>query len=105
VRRGTGGYDECVHWHHGLFFGWLFGFLFFVLLIALTVYAVSWLVGGRHGHLRAAGPAVPVPARDDPLAILRMRYARGEIGRDEFLRANEDLGAPPPATGSGSSAA
>ncbi|WP_121822089.1 SHOCT domain-containing protein [Halostella salina] len=30
-------------------------------------------------------------AEDDPLTVLRDRYARGEIGRDEFERRLDDL--------------
>lgn len=32
---------------------------------------------------------------DKPLAIVRMRYSRGEIGREEYLQTLEDLGAAP----------
>jgi uncharacterized membrane protein len=41
-------------------------------------------------------------AGDEALAALRLRYARGEITREEFLQANQDLGGgsllpePPP---------
>jgi hypothetical protein len=44
--------------------------------------------------------AQPVGAGVDPaLAALRLRYARGELSREEFLRTSADLGAPPPADG------
>jgi uncharacterized membrane protein len=32
---------------------------------------------------------------DKPLAIVRMRYSRGEMSREEYLQALEDLGASP----------
>lgn len=32
---------------------------------------------------------------DKPLAIVRMRYSRGEMSREEYQQALEDLGAPP----------
>ena len=42
-------------------------------------------------------PVAPASAEDAALATLRMRYARGEIDRDEYLRVAADLGlAPPP---------
>jgi len=51
--------------------------------------------GHRHFAFAGAGP------RHDPLDVLRWRYARGEIGRDEFLQGTGDLTArgeaPPPA--------
>jgi uncharacterized membrane protein len=80
-----------VYWHHGgLFLGWLLGVVFLVLLIALAVYVVGGLTRGHGASHPAGSPGLVQP--DDPLSILRLRYARGEIGRDEFVRANEDLG-------------
>lgn len=32
---------------------------------------------------------------DKPLAIVRMRYSRGEMSREEYLQAAKDLGAAP----------
>ncbi|HEY5059821.1 MAG TPA: hypothetical protein VII51_12495 [Gaiellaceae bacterium] len=86
-----------------------------VLLLVLTVFALlvarlarrSHRRGWGHGspgrrHFMVAGPGPePGPGMDDPLGTLRWRYARGEIGRDEFLLATSDLTthgepAPPP---------
>ncbi len=38
------------------------------------------------------------PGQDEALATLRLRYASGEMTREEFLQANTDLGGsePPP---------
>ena len=44
--------------------------------------------GGRHGP----GPGGPPWGRPDPLAIARMRYARGEISRDDYAQLVRDLG-------------
>lgn len=65
-----------------------------VLLVALTLWAlvVARIArgGGRHRHRREL----------DPLDVVRLRFARGEIGRDEFLQATADLApaapGPPP---------
>lgn len=44
------------------------------------------------------GQPVPAPAATPSLlAILEERYARGEIGRDEFLQRKQDLGLTGPA--------
>lgn len=74
-------------WGHGLGFRWiaLFLFLAFLALIAVGV-ALLWRYGTTSGT--ATRP-------DDALTTVRMRYARGEMTRDEFLQAHEDLGGAP----------
>ena len=52
------------------------------LVIAAIVAGVWWLV-------RNVGPA----RRNDALAILRERYARGEISREEYELRRRDLAA------------
>ena len=54
--------------------------LFWVLVIVGFVVGLRWLLGkGR-------------PARSDPaLTILRERYARGEINKEEFEQKTKDL--------------
>ena len=74
--------------------------VFLVLFVALLIVAVyaawRWLANRspRTAYL-APSPAGGAPA--DLLGIVRMRYARGEIGRDEFLRTSADLGGAPAA--------
>jgi uncharacterized membrane protein len=66
--------------------------LFFVVFLALAAFvAVSAF---RLYRARQAPGAVPPAARseDGALAELRLRYARGEIGRDDFLARLHDLG-------------
>ena len=81
-----------LHVHHGGHrFLWL---LLLILFLALVVLAVARLVrltrgGARLGRHGAAGDAA--------VESVRLRYARGEIDRDEFVRVSSDLGAPPPA--------
>jgi uncharacterized membrane protein len=82
---------------------WWYGPLHVVLLlllIALLVVGVVWLVrrlqiGSAAVPAVAAGTtaALPVagPAADPALAALRLRYARGEVSRDDYLQAIEDL--------------
>jgi uncharacterized membrane protein len=83
---GRGGFE-----HHGGHH-WLMLVFFVVLLVALLLVAASavrWAFAGRTSL--AAGVAGSVPA-DDALSVLRLRYARGEVGRDDFLLAHGDLG-------------
>ena len=71
--------------------GWLFLLIVAALLIGLAVFLAVRYAGRQASFPAAAGTA----AIDQPLAVLRMRYARGEVSRDEFLQASEDLGGPP----------
>ena len=78
-------------------------------LVVLAVGALlAWVVlrvatdRGRPLMQPAAGTSQAPPRVDSALAELRMRYARGEIDRDEFVGRSADLGeafppAPPPA--------
>lgn len=73
-------------------------------LITLAVAAVAWIVVMIVRTSRASQPALagvaPVAAAtsrvDDALAVLRMRYARGEISRADYVQASVDLGEMPP---------
>ena len=73
----------------------LVGWLIFAVLLGLLVLAVVYAFT-RMGVAARMRPAPAAPARlDDPVGILRMRYARGELSREEFLQASDDLGPPP----------
>lgn len=85
-------------YHHGggpNVLAWLF-FVAFLVLIALAIFA---LVRGVRPQLVTAPPQVPPPL-DGPLAAVRMRYARGEISREDFLQAEADLGGAGPPSAS-----
>ena len=79
-------------WSQGVALRWiaLFLFLAFLALLAIGV-AVLW----RRGSGTAYGVG---PGSDEAMAALRLRYAKGEVTRDEFLLASQDLGStePPP---------
>jgi len=64
------------------FFGVLHMLLWWVLIVLGIVVLVKWLVGGK-GDSRTGG--------DRALDILRERYARGEIDKDEFDTRRRDL--------------
>ena len=72
-----------------------------LLLVALLALALTRRMRfrGRHFEHRLHGPPGGGPpfGRPDPLSIARMRYARGEIGRDEFVQLTQDLGGEPEA--------
>lgn len=87
-----------VDYHHGGGHPW-YGFVMCVLLLALVALAAfsAWrLTHPATAALSAAAPPAAKPA-DPALGELRLRYARGEVTRDEYLQRLTDLGgvAPP----------
>lgn len=67
-----------------------------LVMLANSVFWLALLVGFGflvYAALRSwSVPAARGPqAADDPLAILSARYARGEIGREEYLQMRRDL--------------
>jgi putative membrane protein len=81
--------------HHGWwwgFWGHFIPFLFFVALIALVVWAVLRLSARTYVPAVAAAGVAPAPRRDPALEEVRLRYARGEMSREEFVQRSQDLG-------------
>lgn len=72
------GSHSDLFWLHDLFF--LIGLL---IVVVAAVLIVRWLL--RRPHLAAAGPMPPA------LTELDIRYARGEIERDDYLQRRADL--------------
>jgi putative membrane protein len=74
------------HWEmHPMWWGWGIGmmammFLFWALVIVGLVVGIRWLLG--------QGKAT---RSDSALEILRQRYARGEINKEEFESKKKDL--------------
>jgi putative membrane protein len=77
-----GGYDYGWGWSMGL--GMISMVLFWVLVILGIVVLIKWLIGGPSRQVRETG--------NRPLEVLKERYARGEIGRDEYEQTKRDLG-------------
>ena len=71
-----------------MIFGPLFMILFLAMLIAATVLLVRWLGGSWPGSMAVHHP---LPGRT-PLDILKERFARGEIDKDEFEERRRVLG-------------
>ena len=79
------------HMWSGGAFGWIFGPLFMLAFIAVIVVVVvllvRWTIGpAGHGHLHAP------PTGRMPLDILKERFARGEIDKEEFEERRRVLG-------------
>ena len=63
-----------------MFFGPLFMILILAATIAAIVFLVRWLSGAQQGF----GPASLTPPVQTPLDILKERFAKGEINKEEF---------------------
>ena len=72
----------------GMFFGPLFMILILAATIAAIVFLVRWLGGTQQGF----GPASLTPPVQTPLDILKERFAKGEINRQEFDERRRVLG-------------
>jgi uncharacterized membrane protein len=80
--------------HHGAWWDFvhLLPFLMFLVLIGVGIWAVLRF-SSRPVMATGAAAAIP-PQRDPALEELRIRYARGELGRDDFSQRMRDLGHP-----------
>jgi putative membrane protein len=69
--------------------GWLWmlmGIAFWILVILALVYLVKYLIQATR-----RGEGLSPPASGTALDILKERYARGEIDREEFQSRKKDL--------------
>ncbi len=72
-------------WGRGMAMRWIAVLVFLAFLGLLVIgIALLWRKGGS------------AAAIDDAVNTIRMRYANGEMTREEFLQANADLGGPLP---------
>ena len=73
------------NWPWGWWMG--FGWVFWIIIIALII----GVVRPRHWYWRQwpYGPGYPP---ETPLDILKKRYAKGEISKEDFDRMKKDLG-------------
>ncbi len=78
----------------GMVFGGLLTLLFWGVIIVLAVLVIRALARSGSSRTTTTPPAVsPGETRDQALEILRERYARGEITKDEFNSMRQDLAA------------
>lgn len=76
---------------HGMMYwgaGWLmmmiFMIIFWILVVIALVYFIRWMIGQK----RTGFAQKP---EDTALEILKRRYARGDIGKEEFEEKKRDL--------------
>lgn len=76
-------YDGYGGWGAGSMMGWFGGGIIMIVFWALFIALIVWVVreaGGRHSH-----------SRSQALDILKERYAKGEIDKEEFESKKKDL--------------
>ena len=76
-------------WGWGFSMGWLFLILvaaFWIAVILAIVFLIRWLFISTAHKRRSPG------AQDPAIEILRMRYAKSEINKEEFEGKKKDLG-------------
>ena len=65
-------------------FGMFFMFIFWIIVIVGIVFLVVWLVNQNTRK-------TPISSEKSALDILKERYARGEISKEEFEEKKKDL--------------
>ncbi len=70
-------------WGFGMGVGWIFPIAFFGLLLwgTVSLYRIAANLGGPSGVLR----------KDNAVAILKERYAKGELSTEDFQRMRPEF--------------
>lgn len=92
---GPAAAQQGYRWEHPMM-GWggpFTGMLMLVVFVAVIVVAVLvvrylWNIGHSHGQPSSRSASGP---REEALAVLDKRYARGEIDREDYLQRKADL--------------
>jgi putative membrane protein len=69
-------------------FGALIAFLFFIVFLVGVIWLIIWSVRRSRNGVHETSIA---QSHQSPEEILKIRYARGEIDREEYLRRKKDL--------------
>jgi putative membrane protein len=73
---------------NGFGYGGIFSIIFWIVMIGLGVWLISSLVSRPHSQ-----PPANLPPAESALDILKKRYARGEITKEQFDEMHRDLSA------------
>lgn len=71
----------------GFGFGWIINLLFWGLIIWAVVVLIQRLSGGSCSHCHGGHEK----KSDEAMDILKGRYAKGEVSKEEFDRMKKDL--------------
>ncbi|MBD3378804.1 SHOCT domain-containing protein [candidate division KSB1 bacterium] len=70
-------------WHDMGWGGMWFGWVFWIIVIGLVVYAIVRATTGRQQTSQSSN--------ETPLDILKKRYAKGEINKEQFEEMKKNL--------------
>lgn len=93
---GYGAYPMGYHMAGFGLFGVILAVLFWVLVIWLIISFVRWIAGGHEHHHwhwrdRMESGSSSIKSEPEHIRILKERYAKGEINKEEFEQKKKDL--------------
>ncbi len=77
----------------GMLFGGLMMLVFWVLVVGGVIWLVVTLARGGQAGIAAQPNAGRTAPGQTPLDVLKMRYAQGDISKEQFEQLKRDLGA------------
>jgi putative membrane protein len=84
---GMGPGPGMMGWGYGMgWFGMILMGLFWIAIIVGIIFLIRWL------FVSAGTKSYRADSEDSALEILKKRYARGEINKEEFEQKKKDLG-------------
>jgi putative membrane protein len=75
----------------GFGYGWIMMVIFWVVVIGLAVLLLSLLFPRITHNITGNGTPQRTGALESPMEILKQRYARGEITKEQFEQMRHDL--------------
>ncbi len=75
----------------GFGYGWIMMVIFWVVVIGLAVLLLSLLFPRITHNITSNGNPQRTGALESPMEILKQRYARGEITKEQFEQMRHDL--------------
>jgi len=77
-----GGWGPMMHYGYGYGYGGIFMGILFMIIIAVLVYFIIQALSTK---------GRPQMQNENPLDILKRRYAKGEITREEYEKMKKDI--------------